>query len=301
MANFNGKVVVFGPTSFLAKAFIKDLTNRKVRFETIERSSNLDEYFLNPNEKNILVNFVYDRKNLAFNLKHSRKLISIANKFKALGIIQISTAAVYDHTQSGNINSSSRYSNIGDPYIQNKIAIENIFNKYSRIPTILLQPSIIFGAGGQWDSLLKFISNSHSELYLPYEGQSQCNYSYDTEISTTLLGLIIFLNSNNGTMIFKKTLCSHHSESWSKVFKLTFDYKGKIKACNMNIFHESDIKNFVSEIIFNNSILSKLSTLVPRKKRLIQIPDPVFFPSFKARIAMSTQFTIPKIKPYCVI
>lgn len=129
-------------------------------------------------------------------------------------IIYLSSVSVYDPDFVGVLDEGSPYSVINDPYSKEKRAVEKELDKMARgkINTVILQPSIIYGLGGNWTKYAFHVAKAESVL-LPKAGAGICNQIYVEDVVRA-----IYLALSADVSYEKILISSNESIGWGDFY-----------------------------------------------------------------------------------
>lgn len=189
------------------------------------------------------------------NLGGIKNIINGCIKNGVQKLIYLSSVSVYDPDFRGVLDESSPYSGINDPYSKEKRAAEKELDRLAagKIKTVILQPSIIFGLGGNWTKYAFHVAKA-SSLLLPKSGAGICNQIYVDDVARAVCLAII------GEVSYEKILiASDETVSWAEFYNRHTDILreegypvgGDVKDDKTdNEFHSSFAKNLALTLWF---------------------------------------------------
>lgn len=190
----------------------------------------------------------------AFDHSYKDNSLGIKNIIKACKIneierlVYLSTVSVYDPTLVGVISEESDYSQLNDPYSNEKIKIENILRKSGLDNVIILQPTIVYGLGGNWTQYAFNVAKS-GKLSLPSDGF--CNPVYVDDVCEAI---ILACNSSTHSGTKQYLISGAASTSWCDFYTghdhicstvAKWQDTLQISQSNLRAFHNNTLINFV--------------------------------------------------------
>jgi len=268
------KLLLLGGNGFIGRTFIKNyhlnfeitvvdnfLRGENHNIVIIEEIGDISKKsFIEEVSKNFdcIINFAYDRKDLTKNFKIIDNITTACLRNKITKLIHISSISVYDPYLTGNLTENSDYSRLYDPYSyikrkQEKI-LEHFANKYNFCEVVVLQPTIVYGEGGNWTSHAnKEIQKA--VLFLPDMGNAICNIVHVDEVCESIYKVV---NSGTTNNFFQRYLISGKSPiTWKDFYKMHSEnlrIRKNIEIENLksrNLFHDSLVKNTIYRLLFS--------------------------------------------------
>ena len=200
-------IAVTGATGFLGKRVVELLrdTPRVGRVRAIgprahgkesdrlvARLDRFDEVIPALQDCHALVHCAFDFYDMAFNLSMAETL---AGACAAAGIrlVHISSAVVYEPFPDGRLDEAYPANACGIPYKDTKIAIERLLLHHAAafgLDVIILQPTIIYGPGGDaWlDSPVRELLTG--DVLLPHEGMGVCNPVFVDDVCQAVISAL---------------------------------------------------------------------------------------------------------------
>lgn len=270
------KIAVTGGSGFIASRFIEMYQNKFDLIKVLNSKNAPLDNFNNILESTKDVDIIIHS---AFDHSYKNNIIGIKNILKACKVngikklIHMSTVSVYDLNIQGKLSEESIYSNLSDPYSKEKRKIEYEINKYRDlgIDIIILQPTIVYGLGGNWTKYALHACKS-KVLKLPSSGERICNAVYVDDVATAIYNASLsrikygkFLVSSNEEITWKKFYQAHCQVLKElKVFSMC-DIKDSL---NNNEFHTNYIINFIFNIWFKTPFGSIFYLIISFLKKL---------------------------------
>jgi nucleoside-diphosphate-sugar epimerase len=189
------KVAVTGANGFIGKSFC-DYAKESSSFDVLEfvREPHdgqfafdlADPIKANNSFKgvNTVVHCAFDHS-YRFNSSGLRSLIEICKSNNVSRLVFLSSISVYDQEVIGEVDEVSQYSNLNDPYSNEKQYLENLLLNVSEIDIVILQPTIVYGEGSVWESYVK-TALSHSVVCIPNNGKDFCNVTYIEDLNKAI-------------------------------------------------------------------------------------------------------------------
>lgn len=183
------KIAVTGGSGFIGGRFIS-LFNDKVEIISLNsKNCPLDNYELIKNATrnvDIIIHTAFDHQ-YKNNINGIKNILKACEENKIKKLVHISTVSVYDPYFAGELNENVKYSSLNDPYSQEKILIEKEIDKLSNksFDIVILQPSIVYGVGGNWTKYALHACKSKG-LILSNNGEFICNPIYVDDVATAI-------------------------------------------------------------------------------------------------------------------
>jgi nucleoside-diphosphate-sugar epimerase len=269
------KVAVTGANGFIGSRFIELYKNE---FEIIKLTSSnapfnsLEKIIYRTKDCDVLVHTAFDHH-------YKDNIIGITNIFKACKVnnikklIHISTVSVYNPDIQGILNESTPYSKINDPYSKEKRKIENEIEKFkdSSIDIIILQPSIVYGLGGNWTKYALHVCKSKA-LYLPNSGDDICNAIYVYDVAGAIY------KSCFSKLKYEKVIISNEEKlTWREFYQKQCEILKELNLpsnCNIennsfkNEFHSKAIINFIFILWFKTPMGNIFDLMISTLKKI---------------------------------
>lgn len=217
------KAVITGSSGFIGSNFIRLFSSKFSHCVKLTSSSakdaesvlysltDLDSIVMATKGADFFIHCAFDHS-YKDNVSGIKNIIQ-ACKINRIGrLIYLSSVSVYDPKSVGYISEVSDYSKLNDPYSREKIKIEDILQESQLDNVIILQPSIVYGFGGNWTQYAFNVAKS-GRLSLPNNGI--CNSVYVDDVCESIY-LACNVPSHGGA---KKYLISGvESSSWSDFY-----------------------------------------------------------------------------------
>lgn len=211
------KIAVTGSGGFLGSRFI-ELYSKKYKQVKQLTSVNAPLQDLKKIVKetkgiDILVHFAFDHY-YENNIKGIKNILQACEINNIKKIIHISTVSVYDPYIQGELNEKCGCSVLNDPYAKEKIRIEKIIqnHKNTKLHAILLQPTIVYGIGGNWTNYAFQVVKSRG-IVLPKDGQGFCNVVYVDDVAQS-----VYKASISGVEKGKFLISGNESITWEDFY-----------------------------------------------------------------------------------
>jgi len=168
-----------------------------------------------------IVNLVYNKYDLIKNIKIINNIINACVINEIDKLIHISSLSVYDPFIKGNLDEASKYSTLSDPYSnikqrQEKL-LEIFFRKYRKCEIVILQPTIIYGDGGNWSKHAnKEIQKE--KLFLPNEGNHICNIVSINEVIEAIC--LVIDNDHSANSIERFLISGERHITWKEFYDM---------------------------------------------------------------------------------
>jgi len=243
-------IAVTGASGFIGSKFIELYGNK---FNSIikldSKISPLDDYEkLTKLTKNVdvLVHTAFDH-NYKQNISGIKNILKVCKENNIKKLIYLSTVSVYDPDINGRLNEKSQYSTINDPYSKEKRKIEKIIDDFqdNSLDIVVLQPSIVYGLGGNWTKYALHVCKSKA-LLLPNNGEDKCHIVYVDDVAQSIY------KSINSNIKYKKILISNETISWREFYcNQCKVLKALSLPSNCNIINNENKNEFHSKRITN--------------------------------------------------
>lgn len=213
------KIAVLGGSGFIGKRFI-ELYGSEFKAVKIlsSKSCPLDNYEKikeNTSNVEIVLHAAFDHEYKA-NISGIQNVLKACTENKVKKLVYLSTVSVYDSDTEGMLDENSPYSSYRDPYSKEKRAVEAEIEKGKTpdLDIIVLQPSIVYGLGGNWTKYAIHVSKT-GRIRLPEKGRMKCNAVYVDDVADCIY------KSCLSSLKYEKILISYpHTVSWEEFYKL---------------------------------------------------------------------------------
>ncbi len=249
------KVAVTGASGFVGGKFVKLYKNQ---FEIIKLNSknaplnNYEKLRLLTQESDILVHTAFDH-NYKDNIIGIENILKVCKENNIKKLIYLSTISVYDPDIKGVLTENSPYSHLNDPYSKEKRKIEKIIDNFDKtFDVVVLQPSIVYGLGGNWTKYALHVCKSKA-VKLPNNAEDICNAIYVDDVASAIYQSCV----NN--IKYEKILISSDVINWKNFYcnqceilqKLNLPSNCNIENnSNQNEFHSNSLINFIFTLWF---------------------------------------------------
>lgn len=256
------RVAVTGGSGFLGGRFV-EIYKDKFDDVVILNSQNsplndFDKLVVNTKKIDVLVHTAFDH-NYKDNIVGIRNILEVCKKNNIKKLVHISSVSVYNPDLKGDLDENSQYTHINDPYSKEKRKIESEIEKYkdSDLSIVILQPTIIYGLGGNWTKYALHVCKSKA-LSLPNNGEDICNAVYVDDVARAIY------KSCKSTVKYEKMLISAtESITWREFYekqcKILEDLElssscNVVNNTNTNEFHSKSIVNMIFLIWFKTPL-----------------------------------------------
>lgn len=245
------RVAVTGGSGFLGSRFIeiyKDKFDEVVILNSQNSPLNdFDKLQENTKKVDILVHTAFDH-NYKDNIVGIRNILEVCKRNDIKRLIHISTVSVYNPDIKGKLDESSQYSSINDPYSKEKRKIENEIDKYkdSNLDIVILQPTIIYGLGGNWTKYALHVCKSKA-LSLPNNGEDICNAVYVGDVANA-----IYQSCISSVKYEKMLISTSEYITWREFYEKQCHILKDLKLpSNCNIINNINTNEFHSKSVVN--------------------------------------------------
>jgi nucleoside-diphosphate-sugar epimerase len=248
------RVAVTGGSGFIGSRFIELFSSKFEYVKSLDsKNCPLGEYerILDITKNmDILVHTAFDHS-------YKNNILGIRNILKACKqngikkLIHISTVSVYDPDTTGKLDENSTYSKLNDPYSKEKRKIEQEIEKYkdSRFDIVILQPTIVYGLGGNWTKYAFHMCKA-KEVRLPDNGNIICNAVHVDDVVNA-----IYQSCVNDVKFEKFLITGSESITWREFYSKHCEVLDELNLpshCNIqNITNENELhKNKILDVVF---------------------------------------------------
>jgi len=276
------KIIVSGSTGFIGSKFLELYS---LKFDKIIALTHKGEEKTRDNIQYVNVS-LSDKKSiikhskncdifihLAFDHSYKENIEGIKNIIEACKIndikriIHLSTISVYDSNTIGVLYEQSSYSQLGDPYSLEKRRIEKLLNnERNNLEIIVLQPTIVYGLGGNWTKYAFYLSKS-SAVDIPHKGNLQCNAIYVDDVvlsifKSTCLKMITDMSENR---MLKFLITNEEKISWDYFIERHKSILTKLELPSGKVFiSNSSSKEFSTSFLKNSLFILWFKTPIGR-------------------------------------
>jgi len=196
----------------------------------------------------------------AFDNRYRHNIIGIKNILNACKnnnikkLIYLSTISVYDLNRPSIVDENVVYTKIKAPYCREKIKIEQIIEKYrnsnsfknNKFEIIIIQPSIVFGYGGNWSDYAFNVCNSKG-IKLPNTGDIICNAIYVKDVVS-----LIEKCCSEHLMSGKYLITGNQSLTWREFYNGHSNFLSEINIQNrLRILNDNTTYSYHPFYLFN--------------------------------------------------
>lgn len=287
------KIAITGASGFIGSRFIEMFASQFSEVVAFNNSG------INGKTKN--VNFIsasmIDSENLVYHTQGCEMLIHCAfdhrykENIKGINIIldtckknhikrliHISTVSVYDQDCTEVLNEKTAYSHLKDPYTKQKQKIEKILetNSIENFKIIALQPTIIFGLGGNWTKYA-FHAAKAKQIQLPDRGERKCNAIYIDDLVQAIYAACIVDSTKMGKTFEKILISGEETISWELFFNTHVKLLRKLglPSVSQNVveannyeFHSNALLNLIFILWFKTPLGSLLDFAIGKLKEI---------------------------------
>ncbi len=267
------KVAVLGASGFIGGRFIELYRDK---FDTVSLSSknaplnDFNKLKENTIDADVLVHAAFDHSYKS-NIIGIKNVLQVCKENNIKKLIYISTVSVYDPDLGGSLDENSKYSSINDPYSKEKRKIEKIIDEFDRsFDVVILQPTIVYGLGGNWTKYALHVCKSRKTL-LPNDGEDKANIIYVDDVASAIDSSI------ESQTKYEKVLISTETIRWKEFYcKQCQILKELDLASNCNIendnsnneFHSNNLINFIFILWFKTPIGNIFDMMIESLKKI---------------------------------
>lgn len=303
------KLAIIGGTGFLGKCFLKEYGSTFSQIKLLTRiDTSYDQLLASPfrivkgtlcsrNAINTLLSGMDVLVHAGFDHTYRENIQGINNILSSVShsentirrVIYLSSYVVYDRSEYS-ITEQSAESDYCDIYTREKQLIENIIRESkSQVQFIILQPTIVLGAGGNWSKVL--VEAAHSEVVkLSNGGSTTCNFVHVKDVAEAILRAVEIPSQKlpnrvtsflvpGGKATWKKVLSTHGQGG--ATHRASNDTDPKIEETYNGQYGNSFLQNLVISAlytpafrIFTHPIMKYAKRRIERSKRSNQNPLP---------------------------
>lgn len=158
-----------------------------------------------------------DRQSAQRNLDGARVLAEACLRHGVRRLVHVSSLAVYEPLNDGDLDESSRAEPCGSEYADSKLAVESELLRYADgqgLPVVVVQPTIVYGPFTKSWTMLPVQALRNTRLALPDGGDGLCNAVYVDDVVDALI-----LAAQNDGVIGERFLISGDSPvTWREFY-----------------------------------------------------------------------------------
>jgi nucleoside-diphosphate-sugar epimerase len=270
------RVAITGGSGFIGNRFIELFYDKFDSIKSFDSNScPLDNYVKIlevTKDIDLLVHTAFDHTYKS-NISGIRNILKACEQNNIKKLIHISTVSVYDLDIIGKLDENSPYSKLNDPYSKEKREIEKEISKYKDrgFDIIILQPTIVYGFGGNWTKYAFHVCKA-KEVRLPKSGNEICNAVYVDDVANAIYQSCIskmkyekILISGNKTITWKE----FYQKQCSILKDLSLSSNCNIKNNkNENEFHSKRMINFIFILWFKTPFGNIFDLMIGTLKKL---------------------------------
>ena len=270
------KIAVTGGSGFIGSEFIEIFGDKFDSIKSLNsKNSPLCDYekiLESTKDIDILVHAAFDHT-------YKSNIVGIKNILKACEqngikkLIHISTVSVYDPDISGELNEESLYSKLNDPYSKEKRKIEEEIEKYKDkgFDIVILQPTIVYGLGGNWTKYALHICKA-KEVKFPNSGKKICNAVHVGDVASA-----IYQSCMSDVKFDRFLISSSEAITWKEFYSKHCEVLNRLNLpsnCNIqnstneNEFHKKKLVDTVFQIWFKTPVGNIFDMMVGVLKKL---------------------------------
>lgn len=270
------RVSVTGGSGFIGSKFIELFADK---FESIKslnsKSCPLDNYekiLEVTKDVDVLVHTAFDH-NYKSNISGIKNILKACEQNGVKKLIHISTVSVYEPDTKGVLNENSPYSKLNDPYSKEKRKIEQEIEEYKNraFDIIILQPTIVYGLGGNWTKYALHVCKA-KEVRLPDAGNTVCNAVHVDDVANAIY------QSCTSDVKFEKFLISgSESITWKEFYSKHCEVLRELNlqsncdiqnSTNENEFHKKKLVDVVFQLWFKTPLGNLFDMMIGVLKKL---------------------------------
>ncbi len=268
------KVLVTGSSGFIGSRFIDlhedefeeiiKLNSNNAPLKDYQKLSDLSQGV------DVIVHTAFDH-NYKHNIVGIKNILQVCRENNIKKLIYLSTVSVYDLDTEGTLNENSPYSKLNDPYSKEKRKIEKVIDDFDRtFDVVVLQPSIVYGLGGNWTKYVLHVCKSKKVL-LPNSGNSIANIIYVDDLAEAIKRGI------KSNIKYEKILISNETMNWKEFYCKQCDILDDLglpsncdieKDGNINEFHSNTAINFIFTLWFRTPFGNLFDMMIGALKKI---------------------------------
>ncbi|WP_027390042.1 NAD-dependent epimerase/dehydratase family protein [Chrysiogenes arsenatis] len=270
------RVSVTGGSGFIGSKFIELFADKFKSIKSLDSKSfpldNYEQILDATKDIDILVHTAFDH-NYKNNISGIKNILKACEQNGIKKLIHISTVSVYEPDAKGVLNENSPYSKLNDPYSKEKRKIEQEIEKYKNraFDIIILQPTIVYGLGGNWTKYALHVCKA-KEVRLSDSGNTVCNAVHVDDVANAIYQSCLsnvkfekFLISGKGTITWKE-FYSRHCEL---LRELNLPSNCDIQnSTNENEFHKKKLVDVVFQLWFKTPFGNVFDLMIGVLKKL---------------------------------
>lgn len=270
------RIAVTGGSGFIGSKFIELFSDKLESIKSLDSKScplgSYEHILESTKDIDILVHTAFDHSYKS-NISGIRNILKACEQNSVKKLIHISTVSVYDPDINGRLDENSPYSRLNDPYSKEKRKIEQEIKKYKNraFDIIILQPTIVYGLGGNWTKYALHVCKA-KEVRLPDSGNKICNAIHVEDVASSIY------QSCLSNVKFEKFLISgSKSITWKDFYSKHCEVLKELNlpsVCNIhnssneNEFHKKKLFDIVFQLWFRTPLGNILDVLVGILKKL---------------------------------
>lgn len=272
-------IAITGGNGFIGSAFLNlyrdrfdnvlQLTSGKTSIGKRYELNDLNSIINQTKGVDCFIHCAFDH-NYRDNIIGIRNIIEACKVNKIEKLIYLSTVSVYDPMLTGEVDESRQYSALYDPYSYEKVKIEKIIRKSELNNVTILQPSIVYGLGGNWT---KYAFNLSRSGGVELSATNKCNPVYVNDVAQAIYRSTQVNSNKINTFLISadspvswQTFYEKHDQIMSRI--ANWNSSLVIQNTNSNKYHNSFFGNFVLNVWFNTPVGLVLNKLVAVIKKI---------------------------------
>lgn len=270
------RVSVTGGSGFIGSKFIELFADKFESIKSLNSKSfplgNYEQILDAIKDIDILVHTAFDH-NYKNNISGIKNILKACEQNGVKKLIHISTVSVYEPDAKGVLNENSPYSKLNDPYSKEKRKIEQEIEKYKNraFDIIILQPTIVYGLGGNWTKYALHVCKA-KEVRLPESGNKICNAIHVDDVANA-----IYLSCTSDVKFEKFLISGVKSITWKEFYSKHCEVLRELNlpsncdiqnSTNENEFHKKKLVDAVFQLWFKTPIGNLFDMMIEVLKKL---------------------------------
>lgn len=270
------RIAIIGGSGFIGSKFIELFGDKFDSLKLLNsKSCPLDNYkkiLESTKDIDVLINSAFDHSYKS-NISGIRNILKACDQNDIKKIIHISTVSVYNPDINGKLDENSPYSKLNDPYSKEKRKIEEEIEKYKYrgFDIVILQPTIVYGLGGNWTKYALHVCKA-KEVRLPDSGNKTCNAVHVDDVANAIYQSCVsdvrfdkFLISGSESITWRE----FYSKHCELLKELNLPSRCNIQnVTNENEFHKKKLLDVIFQLWFKTPIGNVFDIMIGVLKKL---------------------------------